>query len=430
MFEKKRLAPGQLIRVSSRELQHDCSTLGGNSGSVVLDLESGEAVGLHFAGRFLVANFAVPAAVVQQRLEQVTRSGLRSSIFVPRFGEAPPDTGSGRSITVTIPIRVTVDVGDATRPPAPTQDPADDPSSADDPSPAVDAGGEDEDDEVIETEARAEDYRDRGGYKPEFLGHGLKVPVPSVERDPNNVLKFDFNGKTRTLLDYEHFSVMMGKSRKMCIFSAVNIDGTQPRKGKRPGWRSDPRIPQNAQLISGPYGNEPKFARGHMTRREDPMWGSVAIAARGNADSMHLTNAVPQMQPFNAGIWLGLESYALENAREDDMKICVFTGPVFKTNDPMRFGVKIPVRFWKVIAFIHDETGELSATGYLMSQKGFLQDQEFVFGAHETSQSTLTAIEGLTGLSFGDLTERDPLIEEGLEAPERRLTDFKQIRFA
>ena len=29
---------------------HDCTTLGGNSGSVVLDLTTGEAVGLHFAG--------------------------------------------------------------------------------------------------------------------------------------------------------------------------------------------------------------------------------------------------------------------------------------------------------------------------------------------------------------------------------------------
>ena len=52
---------------------HDCSTLGGNSGSVLLDLATGEAVGLHFAGRFLEANYAVPAAVVAARLEQVLR---------------------------------------------------------------------------------------------------------------------------------------------------------------------------------------------------------------------------------------------------------------------------------------------------------------------------------------------------------------------
>ena len=77
------------------------------------------------------------------------------------------------------------------------------------------------------------------------------------------------------------------------------------------------------------YGNPPKFSRGHMTRREDPGWGDEETAKRGNEDSMHVTNATPQMQAFNAPIWLALEDYALQHAREDDMKISVFTGPYF-----------------------------------------------------------------------------------------------------
>ena len=44
-------------------ITHDCSTLGGNSGSVLLDLQTGEAVGLHFAGLYLQDNFAVPAVM-------------------------------------------------------------------------------------------------------------------------------------------------------------------------------------------------------------------------------------------------------------------------------------------------------------------------------------------------------------------------------
>jgi DNA/RNA endonuclease G (NUC1) len=93
-----------------------------------------------------------------------------------------------------------------------------------------------------------------------------------------------------------------------------------------------------------------------MTRREDPIWDSDTAASRGNADSMHVTNAVPQMQPFNAGIWLDLEDYALQNAWRDDMKISVFTGPFLDDDDPTMFGVQVPVEFWKVIAFVHDET--------------------------------------------------------------------------
>lgn len=42
-------------------LAHDCSTLGGNSGSAVVDPVSGHVLGLHFAGVELQANFAVPA---------------------------------------------------------------------------------------------------------------------------------------------------------------------------------------------------------------------------------------------------------------------------------------------------------------------------------------------------------------------------------
>ena len=70
VYDKKRLAPGQITKVQKDVVFHDCSTLGGNSGSVVLDLATGHAVGLHFAGRFLEANYAVPAALVSARLEQ------------------------------------------------------------------------------------------------------------------------------------------------------------------------------------------------------------------------------------------------------------------------------------------------------------------------------------------------------------------------
>ena len=68
------------------------------------------------------------------------------------------------------------------------------------------------------------------------------------------------------------------------------------------------------------------------------------------------------------------------------MKISVFTGPFLEDDDPTMFGVQIPVEFWKVIAFVHDQTGELCATGYTMSQRDFLSEDEFVFGAHETAQ--------------------------------------------
>ena len=55
-------------------VEHDCTTLGGNSGSPLVDLGTGAAVGVHYggAGRFLV-NWAVPAGVVAARLATALR---------------------------------------------------------------------------------------------------------------------------------------------------------------------------------------------------------------------------------------------------------------------------------------------------------------------------------------------------------------------
>jgi len=65
IFNVKRLAPGQITAVSpSAVLDHDATTLGGNSGSVVLDLDTGKAAALHFGGLEGVSNAAVKAPVV------------------------------------------------------------------------------------------------------------------------------------------------------------------------------------------------------------------------------------------------------------------------------------------------------------------------------------------------------------------------------
>lgn len=74
IFDVKRLAPGMIQRVTESFVTHDCTTLGGNSGSAVIDLETGQAVALHFAGRDRIANFAVPARIVRARLQAVQDS--------------------------------------------------------------------------------------------------------------------------------------------------------------------------------------------------------------------------------------------------------------------------------------------------------------------------------------------------------------------
>jgi endonuclease G len=436
IYEKKRLAPGSVMDVSGGMLRHDCSTLGGNSGSVVFDYERGEAVGLHFSGRFLEANYAVLAANVAERLERI-RAGAPDRPSRPHAngsngsGGAATTTKSGsRTASLTVPVRITVEIGesgDATIASA-SAGVAGAPKANGSVAPATDF-----DDDFVVTEAKPADYKNRKGYDPDFLGGGAKAPMPEVTTNADDILTFDVEGSEESVLKYEHFSVVMNRRRRLCFYSAVNIDGKTSKPSVRSGWRFDPRIPSEAQIKSECYGDYPKFARGHMTRREDPVWGPKTVAQRGNTDSMHVTNAVPQMQPFNAGVWLELENYALLNAREDDQRICVFTGPYLKTNDPEYYGVRVPRSFWKVIVFIHDETNKLCATGYTMSQEDFLTDEEFVYsqfvnGEHETTQVSLRSIEQKAGVSFGKLTDLDPFGKDE-EALVRPLRSVEQIRF-
>jgi len=70
IYSVKRLAPGKILAVKTGLLTHDATTLGGNSGSSIIDISSGEAVGLHFGGKYDDQNYAAPAAVVRQKLEE------------------------------------------------------------------------------------------------------------------------------------------------------------------------------------------------------------------------------------------------------------------------------------------------------------------------------------------------------------------------
>ncbi len=80
VLDIKKLSPGLLTGISDRMYYHDCSTTGGHSGSPVIDLVSGEVLGVHFCGEYKVRdpnrkpcldgdntldrNYAIPTDVV------------------------------------------------------------------------------------------------------------------------------------------------------------------------------------------------------------------------------------------------------------------------------------------------------------------------------------------------------------------------------
>lgn len=258
--------------------------------------------------------------------------------------------------------------------------------------------------------ATPQDYLDREGYDAAFIDPAMPVALPSLSAAlQRDAVVFAWQGGGQThVLDYVHFSATVSRPRRLPIFSACNIDATAAKSvARNNAWKYDPRIPQDCQILDGVYGNEQDgyFSRGHLTRRQDPDWGTQELARRADADTFHVTNAAPQVQAFNAGLWGRIEDYVLANAKRDHMRVSVFTGPVFADDDPVIHQVRVPVRFWKVVAFVHDDTAQLAATGYVASQARAIADlgrKTFVFGDIEHQQRPLAAIQSLTGLSFGN----------------------------
>jgi endonuclease G len=367
IFDVKRFAPGVVSQQAGTQhfFMHDATTLGGNSGSVVLDLATGKALGLHFAGTYLEGNFAVTAAEIKKAL-----SGLNATITVP------PEFAS---IT-----------------------------------------------EAVDGKHPASFFGGRTGYDPDFLGGGdVAVPLLGLGTLAGDAATpVDTTGTTGKFLHYTHFSLAFSSSRRIPIFTAVNINGDEAKKIKRKNdkWFSDLRLPADMQLTQEDYGH-PDIDRGHMVRREDPNWGTAELAKVANDDTFHYTNAAPQHARLNQGKtqWLGLEEYVLSNAKTHGLSICVFTGPVLRDEDPsLDNGVQVPEEFWKVVVAIDEDTGKLRSTGYVLSQGKLIEDitEAFVFGQYRTYQVPVSTIEDATGLDFKGLVAADALKQHPLpEAP-------------
>jgi V8-like Glu-specific endopeptidase len=71
-FGVLRAAPGQCTSTFADGFYHDCSTLGGNSGSPVFSLNGAKLVGIHTGGGFLWKNAAVAGAAIAAFVDRAT----------------------------------------------------------------------------------------------------------------------------------------------------------------------------------------------------------------------------------------------------------------------------------------------------------------------------------------------------------------------
>lgn len=429
-FQPGKIRPRDAIRsfeTKVKAMTHDSSTLGGNSGSAIVDLTTGRVIGLHFAGVYLKANYAVPAYELARDPRVVAagvnfagtvkptrdfdtawkraEAGKTAQVPVPDSvaddaddddasavdddavdggnvsnaadGDPPslPTVSPNGTLTWTVPIRISVSLGGLSPVPNVTTGPA---------APAT---------EAMRPPVIHGRLEDREGYSADFLD-GEEVPMPELTAAGRKLVAKLDDGDYE--LRYHHFSVVMHKLRRLALFTAANVDwrdSSRKVKGRKPGrrelaglgpndmerWVTDPRIPDAHQLPDVFFTKDRRaFDKGHLVRRDDVAWGrSFKDMQKANGDTFHTTNCSPQVGAFNRsseGVdnWGDLENLVQQQTKAE--KVCVFSGPVFTEKDPVFHGrdlrgeteVQIPRAYWKVVVAL-DADGP-AAYGFMLKQ--------------------------------------------------------------
>lgn len=296
------------------------------------------------------------------------------------------------------------------------------------------------------------DYSNRSGFDERFV-QGIRVQLSKIVAPRKSRIAPLADGTASGELQYQNFSVIMDSKRRFAMITATNIDGDsylavdrktgQADDGEGETWYKDRRIPEDAYVAQDFYSNwSHKFDRGHLTRRNDPTWGTAQEAERANADTFHFTNCSPQHFRFNQStqFWQGVERYVLEKGLLQSgraKRLTVLQGPVLSDSDDLWADdeVQIPAQFWKVV--IWNGANGLRAVGMLVSQEELLsEDRTFIARPDEQTPIQvgqfhvgLKRIAKLAKIDLSDIEQYDT-IEKGLpnagEAvkPIRKLSDI------
>jgi len=402
--KKIALRNNKLVDVFDDFIHYTTDTDRGASGSPVFN-DQWQVVGLHHAG-------------VKQRDEQGRVLAVDGSLWTPSMGESRIAYIANEGVRIS---SILADLRRSSDALTPDQQALLDELLAEPTGPILPSGTV----KPVQTAERdPEFFKKVKGYEPDFLGPAVALPGLTAQQLADAAPRLDGRGH---VLEYVHFSVVMNKRRRLAYYTAVNIDGTKTKtiKRDRDVWYFDPRVAREHQAGVDLYERN-DLDQGHLVRRNDPVWGRPAATA--NEDTFHFTNCAPQHKHLNRRTWLGLEDYILKNADNFDLKVSVFTGPVFRADDmSYRGAYQLPAEFWKVVV-MRKKDRSLSATAYLQTQKNLLEDLEFAYGAYRTYQVPVSRIEAITGLDFGSLRDHDPLADTESAAPARVIGHETDVR--
>ncbi len=256
------------------------------------------------------------------------------------------------------------------------------------------------------------------GYRTNFLGDEFTFDFPTISFEHASHIVVPDGGEGPQL-HYPNYSVVMNSMTRQAFYSAANADFSK-NSGQGRNFRLDRRIDEALQLDNiydkDLGGVENPYDRGHLTRRDAISWGpSKKQANKASRDSCFYPNVVLQHKNFNRDEWHALEKAIELNKTDADNRFYVLCGPVFSEVD--RFVIpnsslepgRVPSAFWKVIAYIGKESGELEINAFLVFQDDeSMLSMGQVLGNNSLNpfniyQSSTTLIEQLTGLEFPEI---------------------------
>ncbi|ESY10534.1 DNA/RNA non-specific endonuclease [Mesorhizobium sp. C386A] len=244
------------------------------------------------------------------------------------------------------------------------------------------------------------------GYKVDFIQANIALPR----------LTGDLASDTsRTPLDYINYSLVMGRSHRMAIYSAVNLDRSQRMtlQVTGSGLRYDNRLLDDLQPDRAWYLRpDRRWLPARLANASDIAWGpeftvDAATAALKLAQYTYvLPNTMPQSSAFYETKWAPLENWVRTQHNPLANKVTIFSGTIFNPTSHPIDGVPVPNAYWKlavssVPAAVKDEARE---PDFVVDAFLIPGDATGEFNV-EQYRLPVAELERRTSLNFGTLIE-------------------------
>lgn len=165
-------------------------------------------------------------------------------------------------------------------------------------------------------------------------------------------------------------------------------------KRKRPKFTPDPDIIKADQAVDKSY-KKSGYSRGHIVSAADMSWSLASYN-----DTFYFSNVVPQLQKFNAGVWLGMESKLRKIVKAKNQDIWDFSGVYGKVKSQTIIGTypnnpTVPKCYYKIFVAQDATTKKHKVLAALYEWNDFTKQKTWA-----KSVTSLAQVNMRTGIDF------------------------------